>query len=315
MASWGKTSIVYNNPSKLIGLPPYYYRLRSCDTNMTSNTPANQYQIQKQIQKTVRVYSSLYTSNLGPLSGYKRPITDRDAGLYGVCWNQMSDRPVPSVQRATIPTGFANSLNNRHNSVTSSRPGCQTPGGVGCDIKHNSYDRYLNRLKAKGPLRRGYVPPGFGAPIPFNPAFPIYGGKTVKTNIIDGCDCPIQDKKSDLLQDIRLYRDPLIQAEPSGIYAFQVGDYVYAIEAGTHYYSKAEVIQVLPNNEYEILFIKSGNTEIQNINQLIVYFPCNCTISSLSTDFIPNTQTASDYLKNKTGFFCDNTVVDFTVQY
>jgi hypothetical protein len=227
----------------------------------------------------------------------------------------MSDRPVPSVQRATIPTGFANSLNNRHNSVTSSRPGCQTPGGVGCDIKHNSYDRYLNRLKAKGPLRRGYVPPGFGAPIPFNPAFPIYGGKTVKTNIIDGCDCPIQDKKSDLLQDIRLYRDPLIQAEPSGIYAFQVGDYVYAIEAGTHYYSKAEVIQVLPNNEYEILFIKSGNTEIQNINQLIVYFPCNCTISSLSTDFIPNTQTASDYLKNKTGFFCDNTVVDFTVQY
>lgn len=58
MASWGKTSIVYNNPNKLIGVPPYYYRLRSCDTNLTSNTPANQYQIQKQIQNTVRVYSS-----------------------------------------------------------------------------------------------------------------------------------------------------------------------------------------------------------------------------------------------------------------
>ena len=314
MASWGKTSIVHNNPSKLIGLPPYYYRLRSCDTNMTSNTPANQYQIQKQIQNTVRVYSSLYTSNLGPLSGYKRPISDKDAGLYGVCWNQMSDRPVPSVQKATIPTGFANSLNNRHNSVTSSRPGCQTPGGVGCDIKHNSYDRYLNRLKAKGPLRRRYVPPGFGTPIPFNPAFPIYGGKTVKTNIINGCDCPIQDKKSDLLEDIRLYRDPLIQAEPSGIYAFQVGDYVYAIETGTNYYSKAIVIQVLANNNYEIEFVKDGNTDIQNISQLLVYFPCNCTIPSFPTNFIPYTQTALDFLKSKTNI-CDNSIIDFTTQY
>jgi hypothetical protein len=313
MAAWGKTSIVYNNPSKLIGLPPYYYRLRSCDTNMTSNTPANQYQIQKQIQNTVRVYSSLYTSNLGPLSAYKRPITDKNAGLYGVCWNQMSDRPVPSVQKATIPTGFANSLNNRHNSVTSSRPGCQTPGGIGCDIKHNSYDRYLNRLKAKGPLRRGYVPPGFGAPIPFNPAFPIYGGKTVKTNIINGCDCPIQDKKTDLLEDIRLYRDPLIQAEPSGIHAFQVGDYVYAIEIGTHYYSKAEVITVLANNQYLIKF-DDGTTETQNISQLLVYFPCNCTIPVLTSEFTPYTQTALDYLKSKINF-CDNTISDFIEQY
>jgi hypothetical protein len=281
---------------------------------MTSNTPANQYQIQKQIQNTVRVYSSLYTSNLGPLSAYKRPISDKNAGLYGVCWNQMSDRPVPSVQRATFPTGFANSLNNRHNSVTSSRPGSQTPGGVGCDIKHNSYDRYLNRLKAKGPLRRGYVPPGFGAPIPFNPAFPIYGGKTVKTNIINGCDCPIQDKKTDLLEDIRLYRDSLIQAEPSGTYAFQVGDYVYAIEAGTNYYSKAIVIQVLSNNNYQIEFVKDGHLEIQNISQLLVYFPCNCTTSSLSNDFIPYTQTALDYLKSKTNI-CDNTISDFVEQY
>jgi hypothetical protein len=317
MASWGKTSIVYNHPSKLIGLPPYYYRLRSCDTNMTSNTPANQYQIQKQIQNTVRVYSSLYTSNLGPLSAYKRPISDTDARLYGVCWNQMSDRPVPSVQRATIPTGFANSLNNRHNSVTSSRPGCQTPGGVGCDIKHNSYDRYLNRLKAKGPLRRGYVPPGFGAPIPFNPAFPIYGGKTVKTNIIDGCDCPIQDKQSDLLQDIRLYRDPLIQPEPSGTYAFQVGDYVYAVETGTKYYSKATVIEV-NGNIYTIEF-EDGTIEEQNINQLLVYFPCNCTIPISATvsspEFTPYTQTALQYLKNKTGGLCDNTIIDFTKQY
>ena len=170
MSSFGKTSIVYNNPNKLLGLPPYYYRLRSCDTNLTSNTPANQYQRLKLIQNTVRVYSSIYTSNLGPLNAYKQPT----AATYGVCWNQMSDRPVPSVQRATVPTGYNTSMNRRHTSVTSSKPGSQTPGGKGCDIKHNSYYRYMARLKGKGPVRRGVIPPTFGDPIPFNQAFPIY---------------------------------------------------------------------------------------------------------------------------------------------
>ena len=66
---------VCNNSNKLLGLPPYYYRLRSCDTNLTSNSPANQYQIQKIIQNTVRVPCSIYTSNLGPLNAYKEPIT------------------------------------------------------------------------------------------------------------------------------------------------------------------------------------------------------------------------------------------------
>ena len=311
MSSWGKTSIVYNNPSKSVGLPPYYYRLRSCDTNLTSNTPANQYQILKQIQNTVRVQSSLYTSNLSSLSAYKRPISDPTTGMYGVCWNQMSDRPVPSVQKANVPTGFANSLNNRHNSVTSSRPGCQTPGGAGCDIKHNSYDRYLNRLKAKGALRRGNVPLEFGAPIPFNPAFPIYGGKTVKTNIINGCDCPIQDQTLNTLQDIRLYNNPLYQPEPSGIYAFQVGDFVYAIKLGTDYYSKA-IVTGVDGNMYTIQF-EDETIEIQNINQLLVYFPCNCVIPSTIPIFTPNTQSALNYLKNKTGNLCESTILDIII--
>lgn len=195
------TSLVYNAPySKQLGVPYFYYRYRSCNPNFPNRTqtsvsgftPADQYQKLKLIQDTVRVYGSLYTANLGPLSAYKQPINDPQNNLYGVCWNQMSDRPIPSVQRATVPTGNnISTINKRHTSVTSSRPGCQTPGGVGCDIKHNSYDRYLNRLKGKGPMRRGVIPPGFGKPIPFNPAFPVYGGKTTKTNIVSNCDCPI----------------------------------------------------------------------------------------------------------------------------
>ena len=139
MTTISKTSIVYNQNYKSNGLVPFFYRVRNCDTNMTSNTPANQYQRQKIIQNTVRVPSSLYTMNLGSLTSYARPTK----ATYGVCWNQMSDRPVPSIQTAQVPTGTNNSLNGRHRSVTSSKPGSQTPGGIGCDIKHNSYDRYL----------------------------------------------------------------------------------------------------------------------------------------------------------------------------
>jgi hypothetical protein len=274
MTTCGYTSIVYNNSSKILGLQPYYYRWRNCDTNLTGNTPADQYQKLKLIQNTVRVYGSLYAANLGPLTAYSKPISNPNDGLYGVCWNQMSDRPVPSVQRATIPTGFNTALNRRHTSVTSSKPGSQTPGGVGCDIKHNSYDRYLNRLKGKGPLRRGVIPPAFGAPIPFNPAFPVYGGKTTKTNIVNGCDCPIGTPQQNVKQDIKIYNNPLWQPYPSGNCSFQVGQYVYAIENGNTYYSRA-MVTAINGSIYTIQF-DDGNTQQATINELLLYFPCNC---------------------------------------
>jgi hypothetical protein len=271
MTTIGETSIVYNNPSKIMGLPPYYYRLRKCNTNLTGFTPADQYQKQKLIQNTVRVNSSLYTSNLAPLSAYKQPTSV----THGVCWNQMSDRPVASVQRASIPTGYNNSLNGRHTSRTSSKPGSQTPGGIGCDIKHNSYDRYLNRLKGKGPLRRGVITDIYGLPLPFNPAFPIYGGKTVKTNIVNGCDCPIATPENNLKQDIKIYDNPLWQPYPTSKIEFNVGDFVYAKEDGKQYYSKATILSI-DNGIYTIQFQDGTIQTVDNVNDLSVYFPCNC---------------------------------------
>jgi hypothetical protein len=183
---FNSTSIVYNNPSKIAGLEPFYYRYRSCDPNLTSNNPATQYQKLKLIQNTVRVYSSLYTMNLAGLTAYRKP-TD---ATYGVCWNQMSDRPFPSVQKTVVPTGYFHSLNSRHYSVTSSRPGGQSPGGVGCDIKHNSYDRYLNKLKGSGVFRGGIAPKDYTmSGIVFKQSNPVYGGKTTTTSIIPGCYC------------------------------------------------------------------------------------------------------------------------------
>ena len=298
----GKTSLVFNNPNKLVGLPPYYYRLRNCDTNLNGNTPADQYQKLKLIQNTVRVQGSLYTSNLGPLNAYKRPTS----ATYGVCWNQMSDRPIPSVQRASIPTGFHNSLNNRHHSVTSSKPGSQTPGGVGCDIKHNSYDRYLNRLKGKGPLRRGPIPPTFGAPIPFNPAFPIYGGKTVKTNIVSGCDCPIDTPSQNFESDIQVYNDPNWQPGPSdSYYVYQIGSLVYAMPPGKNYYVKG-IITAIVTNTYTVNFptinvTQSGYTYVQ----LTPYYNCDC-FSEITTTYgtgysplgLPNSENLSCYLSS-----------------
>lgn len=274
MSQFSLTSLVYNSPySKQLGLPKFYYRTRSCNTKLTGFTPAEQYQRLKIIQNTVRVYGSLYTSNLGSLTAYKKPITDPDNYLYGVCWNQMSDRPIPSVQKATVPTGYATSMNQRKTSVTSSRPGCQTPGGVGCDIKHNSYDRYLNRLKGKGPLRRGIIPNEFGKPIQFNPAFPIYGGKTTKTNIVNNCDCPIETSNTE--QNLRIFNNPLWYPYP--VVKFNVGNYVYAIKNNTDYYSKATITDI-NGDIYTIIFHDGTIQEVENVNNnLLIYFPCNCS--------------------------------------
>ncbi len=277
----GKTSIVFNHPNKAVGLPPYYYRYRDCDTNLNGNTPADQYQKLKLIQNTVRVQGSLYTANLGPLAAYKKPVSDWQKYQYGVCWNQMSDRPVPSVQRASIPTGYNTSMNRRHTSVTSSKPGSQTPGGIGCDIKHNSYDRYLNRLKGKGPLRRGVIPPTFGVPIPFNPAFPIYGGKTVKTNIVSGCDCPVGTPAQNFNQDEKVYTNPNYQPDPSNnYYIYSVGSEVYAEPVGKTFVSKGTITLINPTSPlYHVVFadITLGEGDY-NADELIPYFNCDCSI-------------------------------------
>lgn len=141
------------------------------------------------MQNTVRVPASLYTANLGPLTAYQKARMNPNQHFYGVCWNQMSDQAIPSVQKATVSTGTnVSTINNRRKSVTSSRPGCQTPGGVGCDIKHNSYERYLNRLKGKGPLRkeRGFTMTKVASP---REPFFVYENTTFKTNIVNGCEC------------------------------------------------------------------------------------------------------------------------------
>jgi hypothetical protein len=278
MYQLNKTSIIQNENSKIAGLPEYYYRLRRGDTNLNSNTPANKYQIQKRIQNTVRVHSSLYTSNLAPFAVYKKPTEQTQ----NVCWNQMSDRPFPSYQPNIVPTGYYHSLNNRRFSVTSSKPGNQNPGGYGVDIKHNSYDRYLNRIKGKGPLRRGPITPLLYKPIiKFNPAYPIYGGKVMKTSIIAGCNCPVENRN--LNDDIDIYDNPLYQEINTNSNESLLGRTVFALYSTNQY--KHGTIQSITSNGALIIWKDDSISEVKwnNIKffENCVVNPCDVVESSV----------------------------------
>ena len=147
------------------------------------------YQREKKIQKTVGVSSSLYTMNLAALTTYQDPsnepqiivqpsgiITSIPAELY---WNQMSDRAKPSLYKDK----------------------------KGVDIKHNYYDRYLNRIKGKL-LRRGII----------NQEIQYSGGKVIKMGVID-CHCAKDNTEFE-----NTYFNPIEHVQQQ---IYNVGDTVY----------------------------------------------------------------------------------------
>ena len=212
-------------------------RCRGCNNNLNGNDPASRYQKLKLIQNTVRVPSSLYTMNLGALNVYEKPdnvfqmvALNGPGSEYivspGVNWNQMSDRRVPHVQKVVSGSGSTYGGNSLKRTLTRLRPGALSPGGYGVDIKHNSYDRYLARIKGKAPLRRGPIPKTFASPyIPFNLADPVYGGKLFKTAIVSKCNCPIEPTKlEEILYENNSGEDAILNVN----YTYHIGDIVYA---------------------------------------------------------------------------------------
>jgi hypothetical protein len=271
-----------------------YGSCRSFNQNLNGNDPASQYQRQKIIQNTVRVKSSLYTMNLGALNVYQRPrtmfsVVENSGSTYvvppGVNWNQMSDRKDPHVQTVVTGSGSTYGASSTKRTITRLRPGALSPGGSGVDIKHNSYDRYLNRLKGKGPVRRGPVPPTFGQPyIPFNRAYPIYGGKTIKTSIVSGCDCPVEETNNiNNRNEIKLYENSDIQNQIFNVtYAFNVGDIVYAKNPVTAIYEKATIISI-DEGLYTVQFSDGTETVVFKC-ELLIYYDCSDCINTNSGD-------------------------------
>jgi hypothetical protein len=289
---------------------------RRCNNNLSSNDPASQYQRQKIIQNTVRVAASLYTMNLAGLSGYQKPLNtpqlvEQNGSAYiapaKTYWNQMSDRARPANQLAKVASGSTYHASSTRHTITRDRPGAMAPGGAGVDIKHNSYDRYLNKLKGKGPLRRGRIPLTYGLPIPFNRSFPVYGGKTVKTAIINGCDCPDADVEKDKL--IYGHISNAIQDEILSVrYEFHIGDFVWSKKYDndeTLY--KGQIINII--DSYYTVQI-DDITRVLSYCDLLIYFDCNGCSNKLSLTEIlfsdmPNQRQIATELTTAENLYCN----------
>ena len=123
---------------------------------------------QKRIWNQVRIPSSQLTSVTqaeNVVGGINNQPTISNAN---VNWNQSSDRANASIQLLYRPTNG----NSTKTSITRERPGSQSPGGKGVDVKHNSYDRYLARKKA--PVLRTEV----------SASIPVKGNKTKAYGLI-----------------------------------------------------------------------------------------------------------------------------------
>ena len=107
------------------------------------STYFNKFMTYKKIQKQTNISQSTYLNNLNPFE-----VTKKQNYLYQGLKNYAkvsSDREHPSLNKVIINRNTS----SLKGSKTSLKPGSLSAGGIGVDIKHNSYDRYLAKLKAK----------------------------------------------------------------------------------------------------------------------------------------------------------------------
>ena len=160
----------------------YHQRCISCPTDVSFSIAGLQAITQKRIQNQVRAPASLYTMNLAALNvtGSSSNAPLKTTGFYGVNWNQSSDRnraansQLPDNRKPRYVPTRGNSLTS---TQTAHRPGASAPGGQGVDIKHNSYDRYLARLKSKSLKTQKTA------------VTPKMGNKSRMYGMISGCVC------------------------------------------------------------------------------------------------------------------------------
>lgn len=270
----------YWSKYKSCGIKPIKKECSSKGINLNLSTydPAQQYINLKIIQNTVRVPSTLYSADLSALNVYQtRPKNV-------VNWNQMSDRLNRHIQINTVADGSFYHSSSTHSTITRCAPNAGCPGGSGVDIKHNSYARRLLQLKGKSSARLGVVSSKFGTPIPFSCGLPIYGGKTLKTNIVanNKCLCPNGSSVNPLYN---------VFAKPAflgSICSLPVGSSVYVINPDNNGYSQAIISAIVSNGLFAVL-IQTGKFEGQTINvgcdNLLLYNPINtsgCNFGSLT---------------------------------
>uniref|UniRef100_A0A6C0CPP0 Uncharacterized protein n=1 Tax=viral metagenome TaxID=1070528 RepID=A0A6C0CPP0_9ZZZZ len=118
--------------------PPVCHTCQDGDIVRSANyILQRQIAIQKKIWGVSRVGSSEFSMNKA-VQNVTGDVNNEPKAINGnVNWNQSSDRAVAGVSRI-----------HTSRRATRHRPGGSGAGGVGVDVKHNSYDRYLARKKS-----------------------------------------------------------------------------------------------------------------------------------------------------------------------
>ena len=104
------------------------------------NVPTDRTHTEKIIQKKVRQDSSSHTD-----VAKTRSAKDRVGCNTKWSWNNQSSSAMASIIKRNVPSRG----NSTRTSLTRHRPGASSAPGIGVDIKHNSYERYLLKRKNK----------------------------------------------------------------------------------------------------------------------------------------------------------------------
>jgi hypothetical protein len=123
----------------LIGCSGEYIPPPRCYRCVDNEGGENNEQRQRKIWNVSRVQSSLYTMNKGAQNVVGGENNKPKPAYENVNWNQMSDRAVPGIVKRTMQVPRRR---------TRAWPGKTSAPGSGVDVKHDSYARYLARLKA-----------------------------------------------------------------------------------------------------------------------------------------------------------------------
>lgn len=167
--------IVYYDCDKEINLKKRPSRHTTCDMSYNENSqPGINLARQQRILNTVRISNGQYLDNLASLTVRGDATKNQPtANNNYVNESQASDRRDLSVQRPLANPRL--------------RPGNLAPGGVGVDVKHNSFHRILARKKAQH-IRTDSINS--------TATVPKYGNKTKAIGIVNQLDCRCSNRFS-----------------------------------------------------------------------------------------------------------------------
>lgn len=187
--------IYFNDPNDPINCRNCQYLNCSANTNCNENQIINN---QKIIQNQVRVSESEYLMNLASINIYGSKL-NRPLLRYNLVNEiQSSDRNKLKIQNYNVPSHG----NTTKRTTTSLKPGALNPGGKGVDVKHNSYNRYLGKLKAKNIIqnKNKQYPEQYPLILDHDKKYliPLQGNKNVKYSIVNTRNCICRERKREI---------------------------------------------------------------------------------------------------------------------